>query len=79
MKSLGTSKKVYCGECRYFSKKRQVFDRNGDKWDRITCNCAHPCNTVTKDTWECRLIVSYKLHPKEINKRNDCPNYRERR
>ena len=61
-------KKVYCKNCVYCLP--------------ISENCKHPSNVIygyTKDNWFSpakKYLVGYKRKPKEINKNNDCKNYK---
>jgi hypothetical protein len=65
------NKKVYCNTCTYL--KGYVKD-----WDvTYKHSCAAPSNIKIRDTYYCQEeeIIA---HPKEINKYNNCPWYKER-
>lgn len=58
---------VYCWNCQFFYKGNEI-------------KCIHSSNIERKEekTWYEKIITyDYKKHPKELNKRNNCNNYKE--
>jgi hypothetical protein len=68
-------KKIFCSEC-YYIEIKYCFD----SIEKKEYNCNHPDNIESLlkiNTWFRQLKeIKYKKKPKEINKKNNCENFK---
>lgn len=58
--------KVYCNKCDHFHR------------GNYNACCSSPNNLVVTDFWDRQCRV-YKDYPKNINKANNCPDFKKKR
>ena len=72
--------KPYCCNCKYFTDM-YVWNAEKGGYDLVE-TCTHPSNVVSKvvrDDYYCRDVKdTFSKEPKELNKNNDCVNFKRR-
>ncbi len=59
---------IYCGKCMYYNRRMRAGNLDSE-------NCTHSSNTEWRQTYR-ESIPNYLENPMELNKNNDCKNYK---